>query len=176
MMMKTKSTCLITALLGLTVSSAVLANSESNALKIAVVADNHSSKNIVNGLYHSSMNKLTRYSRSQKTYNNHMNLCVAYLKVGKAKKSTQACSAAVTSAEIALRNDSNSNYLKALSYSNRAVAKYQSKDIVGAIADLDKAVLIDANDITESNLRVMKQHLKSDAEIASGKISVTHNH
>jgi hypothetical protein len=52
MMMKTKSTCLITALLGLTVSSAVLANSESNALKIAVVADNHSSKNIVNGLYH----------------------------------------------------------------------------------------------------------------------------
>jgi hypothetical protein len=105
-----------------------------------------------------------------------MNLCVAYLKVGKAKKSTQACSAAVASAETALRNDSNSNYLKALSYSNRAVAKYQSKDIVGAIADLDKAVLIDANDITESNLRVMKQHLKSDAEIASGKISVTHNH
>jgi len=174
--MKTKSTCLITALLSLTISSAVVANSQSNALKIAVVADNHSSKNIVNGLYHSSINKLTRYSHSQKSYNNNMNLCVAYLKVGKSKKSTKACSAAVISAETALSNNSHSDYLKALSYSNRAVAKYQNKDIVGAIADLDKAVLIDANDITESNLKVMKEHLKSDAEMASGNIPVTHNH
>jgi hypothetical protein len=99
-----------------------------------------------------------------------MNLCVAYLKVGNTKKSTKACRAAVVSAESAASKDNNANYLKALSYSNRAIARFKNSDIVGAIADLDKAVSIDANDITDSNLRVMKQKLQLNTEATLKKL------
>ncbi len=162
--MKKKSIYLTTLLLSLTVSSTVLANANSSALKVAVVADSFSSKNIVNGLYHASINKLTRYNRKANTYNSNMNLCAAYLKLGEIKKSTRACRAAVFNAERASSNASNARFLKALSYSNRAVSKYQNQDFVGAIADLSMAVSIDANDITDSNLRVMKQKLQLNAE------------
>ena len=158
--MHKKSIYFMALLLSLSASSKVLANTNISALKIAVVADSFSSKSIVNGSYHASINKLTRHKGKASTYNSSMNLCAAYLKVGEIKKSTKACRAAVVNAERASNNDSNASFLKALSYSNRAVSKYQNKDFVGAIADLTKAVSIDANDITDSNLRLMKQKLE----------------
>jgi hypothetical protein len=57
-----------------------------------------------------------------------------------------------------------------LSYSNRAIARFKNSDISGAIADLDKAVSIDANDITDSNLRVMKQKLQLNTEATLKKL------
>jgi tetratricopeptide (TPR) repeat protein len=169
-MMRTKSIYFTAILFSLTMSSSLLAKTNIDAFKIAVVEDSFSSKNIINGLYHSSINKLTRYNRNANTYKSNMNLCVAYLKVGNIKKSTKACRAAVVSAESAASKDNNANYLKALSYSNRAIARFKNSDISGAIADLDKAVSIDANDITDSNLRVMKQKLQLNTEATLKKL------
>jgi hypothetical protein len=85
-MMKKKSIYFTAILFSLTMSSSLLAKTNIDAFKIAVVEDSFSSKNIINGLYHSSINKLTRYNRNANTYKSNMNLCVAYLKVGNIKK------------------------------------------------------------------------------------------
>ena len=161
--MKSKTPLLKALILTLTLSIPALALANNIALKVAVVADSTGSRGIIEGNYHASIKKITRYHRDGSSYNNNMNLCVAYLKAGNTIKSESSCTAAIESVEVIKSQSKKNRYLQSLSYNNRAISRYKSSDISGALADLKTAVFIDANKITLSNLRAVEQSVYESA-------------
>ena len=86
-------------------------------------------------------------------------LCVAYLKTSNTVESEAACSSAIESAKTLESSNKRTSYLKSISYSNRAVARYLKDDVVGAMSDLAVANSIDSNKISKINLEVMNSKL-----------------
>ena len=156
--MKITPPVLKTLLASLIISSSLSAHADSNLLKIAVVKDSIGAQDIVLGNINSSIEKLTSTQKVNKGFNAKLNLCAAYLKSTEKSKSELACTAAISDIESMSKYNKKARYLKSVSYSNRAVARYQNKNMVGALADINAAFSIDANAITETNLKLIKQY------------------
>lgn len=164
--MKIKSIVSKTLIASLVVGSSLSAVASESALKVAVVKDFASSADILAGQFERSIKKLNKKSMVGLAFEKNMNLCVAYLKAQDFTESQAACSAAVESTEAMDLSNEKSIYLKSLSYSNRAIAKYFNDDMEGAIADLTMAAKIDENPITLENLA----HIKSEYDAIDSSV------
>ncbi|TPH18543.1 hypothetical protein [Litorilituus lipolyticus] len=108
------------------------------------------------------------------TFNNNMRLCVNHLTSDKPTVSSSACSAAITDIESMNLTSEKVNYLKSLSYSNRAISKYLAGDNNGALTDLTSATLIDSNSITINNLALIK-NISKNTELSQALKSSEHS-
>ncbi len=153
---------LLTSILSsvLVVAPTTVMASESN-LKVAVIKNTAMSSEIAKGEYQEIIASLSSTS-SDSEYNDfekNTALCVAYLKTSNTVESEAACSSAIESAKTLEASSKKTNYLKSISYSNRAVARYLKNDVVGAMSDLAVANSIDSNKISKINLEVMNSKL-----------------
>ncbi|WP_426360353.1 hypothetical protein ACPUVO_09110 [Pseudocolwellia sp. HL-MZ19] len=155
-------TILLTSLIS---SSLVMASTSVMAsdskLKVAVIKNTAMSSEISKGEYQEIIASLSNTS-SATEYNDfekNTALCVAYLKTSNTVESEAACSSAIESAKTLETSSKRANYLKSISYSNRAVARYLKNDVVGAMSDLAVANSIDSNKISKINLEVMNSKL-----------------
>ncbi|QBG35600.1 hypothetical protein [Litorilituus sediminis] len=140
---------------------------QANTSKFKVVSIKNNTNKQSTFINHESTNRQKTQNQAndvQAAFNLSMMQCAAYLRNEEASKSSKACSAAVQHIELMDANTQQSRYLKSLSYSNRAIAKYSNNDESGALNDLVRAILIDSNAITRSNLTLMSSLLKNKAE------------
>lgn len=131
-------------------------------LKVAVIKSEESVSNLSTDEYKEIIAKLTS-SKKKGQYNDfekNTTLCVAYLKTKNSIESEAACSSAIESAQTLDTHNKRTSYLKSISYSNRAVARYLKDDVVGAMSDLAQANAIDTNSISKANLEIMNSKLE----------------
>jgi hypothetical protein len=140
-------------------------------LKLVIIKDTVGSEYIVSGDLSSGINRLKRINMFEKTFENNMSLCVAYIKLNNVDKSESACSAAIKSTKSMPLHNEQAIYLKSLSYSNRGIARYLGQDLSGAIADLTTAISINSNVITKSNLRLISDLSVEPNESTTSQIS-----
>ena len=127
--------------------------------KVAVVKGAIGSVDITQGELASGIKKLTASEKNKDFYASKMNLCVAYLQSNYQEQSESACTAAIDSLESMQNANRKVQYLTALNYSNRGVARYRKNQLVAALADFEAAVAIDQNPITNANLASIRQLL-----------------
>ena len=150
--MNTKPALLKALFTGVILTSSAIASAQTPALKVAVVKGVLGSQNIVAGDIETGIKRLSRQNSTETAFDKAMGLCVAYLKSDNTIKSESACTAAVEASKLIQSESSNALYLKSLSYSNRAVAKYLNDDIDGAVSDLTLAKSLSVNNVTTGNL------------------------
>lgn len=150
-------------------ASPTLVSASETGLQVAIVEGAIGSHNILSGDLDTGIKKLTRKRLVNNTYEKNMGLCVAYLKNKNSDLSEVACTTAIEALTSLNPKSDNFLYLKAITYSNRGVARYLSNDLTGAINDLTIATSIDANNITEGNFKFIEQFY-SDVK---NKISAT---
>lgn len=98
-------------------------------------------------------------------FDQNMNRCVELTvltqqsNAGPQLQAQSACHQAVIEARNNARSGGNSRTLTAYAYTNRGVQKLQQSDKTGALADFQTAVKLQANAITEHNLRLLNQQL-----------------
>jgi hypothetical protein len=137
----------------------VMAND--SKLKVAIIKNTATTSEIAGGEYKEIIANLSS-SESEGKYNDfekNTALCVAYLKTSNTVESEAACSSAIESAKTLESSNKRTNYLKSISYSNRAVARYLKDDVVGAMSDLAVANSIDSNKFSKANLEAMNSKL-----------------
>ena len=156
--MNIKPTLLKTLLATLILSNPVLAYEGEAKLKVAIIKNATGTNDIVRGNFNTGIKKLNKQNKYEYSFGSNMGLCVAYLQSDDAKQSESACTAAIESTEKFDFKSTKADYLKSLSYNNRAISRYINNDISGALSDLNAAVLIDKNTITTNNLKIIKQH------------------
>lgn len=99
-------------------------------------------------------------------------LCVAYSQQGKTARATRACHQAVMLVRQAGdRPVGMQRQLRSYAYSNRGVAKALSGDHIGALADFQRAQLIDANAVSQQNLGKLVIALHSDAPLLAASLA-----
>lgn len=133
-----------------------------DTLKVAVIKSEESISNLSKDEYKEIIAELSN-SKKKSKYNNfeeNTTLCVAYLKTKNNIETEAACSSAIESAQTLDTHNKRTSYLKSISYSNRAVARYFNNDVVGAMSDLAQANAIDANSISKANLEIMNSKLE----------------
>jgi len=128
--------------------------SEAN-LKVAVIKNTADSQQVMKGEYKDVITSLA--ATQNKAFEENTALCVAYLKSNDVNNSELACSAAIKSAEELKDSHAKVEYLQSISYSNRAVARYLSNDIQGAMHDLVRAKRIDSNAIVKTNTAILSE-------------------
>jgi len=90
-----------------------------------------------------------------------MNRCVQ-LPTPATLQAQAACHQAVTHSRYAAGNHGKaSRTLKSYAYNNRGVQKLKQQDKVGALADFQMAVELNADDITQHNLSLLVKQLNS---------------
>lgn len=166
--MKIKCTNFKTLIAGLVFFGATSAWASDDMFKVAVIENATATKGLIAGNIEASIKTLKRKVRTENTFENNMSLCVAYLKSDHIQNSESACTAAIKQVHWMGESSNNAKYLKSLSYNNRGVSRYLSKNIAGAIADFTKAESINANAITSNNLKLVNQYLakEDDAELS----------
>lgn len=149
--MKIKPLLLTSAISSMLVMAPTLMANESN-LKVAIIKNAALSSEVADGEYSEIIANLSNPQNASKYSNFEKNtaLCVAYLKTSNKVDSEAACTAAIESTKL-----DSTDYLKSISYSNRAVARYLKNDIAGAMSDLSIAKSIDSNKISRTNLEIM---------------------
>jgi hypothetical protein len=131
-------------------------------LKVAIIKSEESAANLSQSEYKeiianlSSQKTKSKYSEFEK----NTTLCVAYLKTKNSIQSEAACTSAIESAKTLDTHNKRTSYLKSISYSNRAVARYFKDDVSGAMSDLAQATALDSNSISSSNLELMSSKLE----------------
>lgn len=169
--MTIKSTVFKAVLTSLVICSPTYVLANKTKLKVAVIQDAPASQAIRSGYLETSIKKLNRKNTIETTFENNMGLCVAYLQSKNFIKSESACTAAIESIKSLSLNSNKAQYLKSLSYSNRGVSRYLSKNESGAIDDLTAAILIDSNHVTQSNLKLMTSPLFDTKDSMSNDLS-----
>ncbi len=155
--MNTKALLINAMLTVIVFSNSTLASENQTKLQVAIVKDSIGSDKILSGDLAGGIKKLARQRLHQNNYEKHMGLCVAYLKSKEPELSESSCTAATKSFEKTHFIKGHAPYFKALAYSNRGVARYVNNDLAGAINDLTLAKSIDANSITEGNLKFIER-------------------
>lgn len=154
--MKIKPLLIKTLIATIVMSHSVSAMDNDLGFKVAVIKNTTGTEEILAGKYHSSIDVLTTKTFANNGFEKNTGLCVAYLKSLKLDEAELACSSAINdSKKLSLRN-SHLRYLKSISYSNRAVARYINNDRKGALEDISSALLIDNNSIVTANLKRIK--------------------
>jgi len=148
-------------------TSAILGNSlnvlaHDLTFKVAVIKNVKGSKDILSGKFDKGINSLMQNNAAEQPYELDMGLCVAYLKTNDFKNSERTCTAAINSIEKMKGSSKEIAYHKSISYSNRGISRYLDNNVSGAINDLAKAMLIDANHITKNNLKLITLRTSSD--------------
>lgn len=169
--MKITPIFLKTLLTSIIFSYSLSAQADNSLLKIAVVKDSIGAQDIVLGNINSSIEKLTSVQKANKGFNTKLNLCAAYLKSTEKSKSELACTAAIKDIESKGKYTKKTRYLKSLSYSNRAIARYQSKNIYGALTDINTAISTDSNAITKANFTFIKQYASESSTDDSNELA-----
>ena len=139
--------------------------------KVAVVKGAIGSVDITQGELASGIKKLTTSEKNKDFYASKMNLCVAYLQSNYEEKSESACTAAIDSLESMPNANRKVQYLTALNYSNRGVARYRKNQLVAALEDFEAAVAIDQNPITNANLASIRQLLPTTKVDTNAELS-----
>lgn len=155
--MNSKSIFLKALVTTLALTSAMSATADTETFKVAIIKNALGSKDILNGNFNSSIEKLILKKKQHNNFNKNMGLCVAYSKTQNSIKSESACTAAIDNANSFRSHNKKVRYLKSLSYSNRGISRYRNGDVRGAMDDLTIAMSIDANPITESNLKLIQK-------------------
>jgi hypothetical protein len=140
-------------------------------LQVAIIKNSVASEDITSGNFDNSIRRLTKRNMVENTFENNMGLCVSYLKKGDTEKAENSCSAAIKSTSTMSHYNDKSRYLKSLSYSNRAVARYIKNDLDGAIEDLKTAKTIDDNTITDNNLQLMLSITSKESDFVETKVA-----
>jgi hypothetical protein len=140
------------------ISNSTSSFASQRTLQVAIVKGAIGNDNILSGDLESGIKKLKRRSLPLNNYDKNMGLCVAYLKNNNPVLSESACTSAIESISSKNLTSSHSLYLKAITYSNRGVARYLKNDLVGAMSDLTIAKSIDANNITKGNFKFIEHH------------------
>lgn len=123
---------------------------DESKLKVAIIKNTAISSEISEGGYSEIIANLSSNDSKYSDFEKNTALCVAYLKTSNKVESEAACTAAIESTKL-----DSTDYLKSISYSNRAVARYLKNDIAGAMSDLAMANTIDSNKISKTNLEIM---------------------
>jgi hypothetical protein len=155
--MKHNSLILKAILSTLMVTNPVFATTNDTGFKVAIIKNASGSKEIIIGDYNTSIKKINNKTNIKYKFENNMGLCVAHLKLGHFVKSELACTAAVNEAKTMSARDKKNRYLKSISYSNRAISRYLSDNLTGAMQDLTSAILIENNTIVQTNLTLIKE-------------------
>lgn len=140
-----KSVYLKVLFTALTLSSSVIAVADEAKFKIAVVKK-----------------EFGIHDQDVLAFNKHMRTCAELTKAQKTNESEVACTAAITSLKLVKAETRKTKYLESLSYSNRGISRYVNNDLSGAKDDLLTAIRIDANAITQSNLKLLNSFAPND--------------
>jgi hypothetical protein len=95
-------------------------------------------------------------------FNKNMRSCAELTIAQKTDESEVACTAAITSLKLVKTDTKKAKYLASLTYSNRGISRYVNNDLTGAKDDLIIATRIDANSITQNNLKLINSFLAND--------------
>jgi hypothetical protein len=133
-----------------------------NKLKVAIIKSEDSTANLSQNEYKEIIANLSNQKKKSKyrEFEKNTALCVAYLKTKNNIQSESACTSAIKSAQTLNIHNRKTNYLKSISYSNRAVSRYLNDDINGAMSDLAQATAIDSNNISTANLAIMNSQFE----------------
>lgn len=140
-----KSIYLKVLITALTLSSSTIAIADETKFKIAIVKKEHGIKD-----------------SDVLAFNKHMRTCADLTIAQNTDESEIACTAAITSLKVVKTDSRKAKYLKSLTYSNRGISRYVNNDLSGAKADLMTAIRIDANAITQSNLKLINSFVSND--------------
>ncbi|SET62573.1 tetratricopeptide repeat protein [Thalassotalea agarivorans] len=155
-----KSIALVFALCSYTAS----ANSDN--LKVAVFSDNPGTKKIVAGNYEKGLEEVSNASESNEIAIATAN-CVANIKLNQFEQAKSHCDQAVSLSEATGGRSRKDQYVKAVTYSNRAILHYLNNDRVAAIDDLTDAMHIQENDVTKHNLSVIQATVEQDSTLVA---------
>jgi len=155
--MTVKSISIKALITSVAISFSLAAVADKVAFKVAVIKDTTASKEIISGDIETSLAQLTTTNES--SFENSTGLCATYLQTKNVDKSEVACTAAIKSIESIRSYDARKSYLRSISYSNRAIARYLNNDFLGAMDDLNIATSINENTITAGNLTLMKNKM-----------------
>lgn len=154
---------LLTSIISSIVAIAPATMASEAKLKVAIIKSEASDQNIIDGEFKEIIANLSNAKMAGKyeAFEKNTALCVAYLKTSNAVESEAACTSAIRSAKTLDLSNKRVKYLKSLSYSNRAVARYLQSDVLGAMSDLATANSIDSNKIAKTNLEIMNSKIEA---------------
>ncbi|WDE13030.1 hypothetical protein [Thalassomonas haliotis] len=157
------ATTLLTVLLANSAFTRAQTVHDLDSFKIAVINNSSGSDDILSGKYQEGLEQITEHYRPNTgisyAWEYELGICAANLKMKQLTKAEAACSRAITTMPRQMKRSRQGRYLHSIALSNRAIVRYLSADIAGALADFNKAMTINQNSIVKQNLAVVTNSL-----------------